>query len=213
MRRHARPAHLTLAAIAALTLGAAVACGSSPANSAAPSASPQSPAAAASGPASGTSSASSTPVSAADCDTRPWRAAPVTVSHHVTVPPVPVIKAVRSATHPECGYDRLVLDFTGPVPGYTIKYVSQVIADPSGKTIKVPGQRYLLITLRPAQAHTGAGTSTVSRQVQGLSSSGLAGWALAGDFEGVASLAVGLHASTTIRVGELPGRLYIDVKD
>jgi hypothetical protein len=128
------------------------------------------------------------------------------------VPPVPVITAVRTAQHPECGYDRLVLDITGPVPGYTIKYVSQVTADPSGKSITVPGRRYLLLTLRQAQAHTGAGAATIPGRALVPSPVMLAGWALAGDFEGVVTVAIGLHAATSIRVGELPGRLYIDVR-
>jgi hypothetical protein len=128
------------------------------------------------------------------------------------VPPIPVITAVRTARHPECGYDRLVLDITGSVPGYTIRYVSQVTADPSGHAITVPGRRHLLLTLRQAQAHTSTGAATISRQVQVLSSPMLSGWALAGDFEGVVTIAIGLHATTSIRVGELPGRLYIDVK-
>jgi hypothetical protein len=40
----------------------------------------------------------------------------------------------------------------------------------------------------------------------------LKGYALAGDFEGVLTLALGLQAPTSIRVGELPGRLYIDLR-
>ena len=40
----------------------------------------------------------------------------------------------------------------------------------------------------------------------------LNGYALAGDFEGVLTLAIGLQSMTSIRVGELPGRLYLDIK-
>jgi hypothetical protein len=149
---------------------------------------------------------------AAGCDTGTWQTAPLSVTHQVNVPPVPVIKAVRAATHPECGYDRLVLDITGAAPGYTVKYASRVTADPSGKTIAMPGRRYLLITLRPAQAHANSGSPTVPRNVQVLGYPVLAGWALAGDFEGVVTLAAGLRSVTSIRVGELPGRLYIDFK-
>ena len=41
----------------------------------------------------------------------------------------------------------------------------------------------------------------------------LAGWALAGDFEGYVTVAVGLNAEAMVRVGELADRLYIDVKE
>jgi hypothetical protein len=130
----------------------------------------------------------------------------------VTVPPVPVITAVRAAAHPECGYDRLVLDITGPNPGYTIKYVTLVTADPSGQAITVPGRQYLLITLRPAQAHADSGSPAISQRVQELGYPVLAGSALAGDFEGTVTLAAGLQQAASIRVGELPGHLYIDFK-
>ena len=208
MRRHGRKSLLAAAAMVAVTLAATSCATSRPPGSAAPAASPT-PAAPAV-PASGASSGpAATPAS---CDTGGWSSAPVTVTRQVAVPPVPVITAVRTAQHPECGYDRLVLDITGPVPGYTIRYVSQVTADPSGKPITVPGRRYLLLTLRQAQAHTGAGAATIARRAQVLSPAMLAGWALAGDFEGVVTVAIGLHTATSIRVGELPGRLYIDVK-
>jgi hypothetical protein len=110
------------------------------------------------------------------------------------------------------GYDRLVLDLTGPVPGYTVRYVPHVTADPSGKTIALPGRSYLLIILRPAQAHTDSGLPTITGGVRVLGDAMLKGYALAGDFEGVLTLALGLQSMTSIRVGESPGRLYIDLK-
>ena len=126
---------------------------------------------------------------------------------------MPVITAIRTARHAECGYDRLVLDITGPVPGYTIRYVTRVTTDSSGTTISVPGHRYLLITLRPALAHTTSGAPTISRQIQVSGYPVLAGWALAGDFEGVVTLAVGLQHAASIRVGEVSGRLYLDIRE
>jgi len=58
------------------------------------------------------------------------------------------------------------LRITGPVPGYSIKYATHVTADPSGRTITVPGRSYLLITLRPAQAHTDSGSAKTARLTQ-----------------------------------------------
>jgi len=149
---------------------------------------------------------------AANCDSGAWRSAPVSVSHVVTVPAVPVVTAVRTAAHPECGYDRLVLDVTGPVPSYDIRYVTQVIADPSGMPIALSGHRYLLMTLHPAQAHTNSGASTIIRPEQTLGYPVLKSYAVAGDFEGVFTVALGLGGAASIRVGELPGHLYIDVR-
>ena len=163
-------------------------------------------------PAASLATASPGSSAAANCDSGAWRSAPVSVSHAVTGPAVPVVTAVRAAAHPECGYDRLVLDVTGPVPSYDIRYVTQVIADPSGKPITLSGHRYLLMTLHPAQAHTDSGAATIIRPAQTLGYPLLKSYAVAGDFEGVFTVALGLGDTTSIRVGELPGHLYIDVK-
>ena len=39
----------------------------------------------------------------------------------------------------------------------------------------------------------------------------LKGYAVIGDFEGHVSVAIGLAKSVQVRVGELSGRLYVDV--
>jgi hypothetical protein len=152
------------------------------------------------------------PATGAACATGAWHSAPLNVTREVATPPMPRVAAVRTATHPECGYDRFVLTFAGPVPSYYIRHVTQVIADPSGKPVNLPGRSYLLITLRPAQAHTDSGTTTITRRVQALGYPMLTGYALEGDFEGVINLALGLHSTASFRAGELPGRLYVDVK-
>ena len=148
----------------------------------------------------------------ASCDTDPWRSAPVTVSHTVPVPPVPVVTAITAAAHAECGYDRLVVSLSGKMPSYTIRYVSRVIADPSGRVVRLPGSKYLVITLRPGQAHQNDGTPTLSSVVAAPGFPRLVSYTLAGDSEGVVSVAVGLTGTARIRVGELPGRLYVDFR-
>jgi hypothetical protein len=153
------------------------------------------------------------PGAASSCGGQSWRSAPITVTHRLAVPPVPVIKAVRVAQHPECGYDRVVLDVGGPVPDYSLRYVAAVVGDASGREITIPGERYLLITLRPAQAHSEAGVPTVVTGVHNPAYPALASWVLTGDGEGVVRIALGLAAPTSIRTGELPGRIYIDVKE
>jgi hypothetical protein len=71
-----------------------------------------------------------------------WSTGPVTVAHTPAVPPVPVVTGIRYAGHPQDGYDRIVLDIQGSgLPGYSVRYVPQVLADGSGKPIPVPGKR------------------------------------------------------------------------
>ena len=77
---------------------------------------------------------------------------------------------------------------------------------------ELPGQRYLLITLQPAQAHDSSDRSTVTRLAPALGYPVLKGYALVGDFEGVFTLALGLGGPASIRMGELPGHWYIDVR-
>jgi hypothetical protein len=211
-----RPVPLALTVITALALAAVSGCGTSGAPGAPATATASSaPATGSAAPPVTATPASGGPsgTSAAQCGTGPWRSAPMTVTHQVAVPPVPVITAVRAAAHPECGYDRLVLDITGPVPGYAIRYADHVTADPSCTAVMVPGHRYLLITLKPAEAHTGSGAPSIPRQPQATGYPALAGWVLAGDFEGVVTVAIGLQHSAAIRVGELPGHLYIDIQN
>jgi len=209
MRTGARPRirFLLLITLALATPAGAAACGS--ASPAGPAAS-GSPAATSAAPGSATVSPG-TPA-AAGCDTGPWLTAPVTATGYAAVPPVPVVLAVRTAAHSSCGYDRLVVDVSGALPGYSLRYVSAVVADPSGRTITLPGQRYLLIVLKTAQAHTSAGAVTLSRQIHLLRYPALTSWVLAGDFEGVVRLAVGLSGPRPVRVSELPGRIVVDFR-
>jgi hypothetical protein len=139
-----------------------------------------------------------------------WSSGPVTVTHTPAVPPVPVVTGIRFAGHPQEGYDRIVFDIQGGLPGYTARYVPQVRADGSDKPVPVPGERFLLVVLNPAQAHTESGTATVT----GIHNAGLPmlkAYAIAGDFEGHVSIALGLNATAGYRIGELPGRIYVDV--
>lgn len=149
---------------------------------------------------------------AAACPAGHFHKPPITVTRNFRVPPTPVVKAVRTAKHPRCRFDRIVFDITVRNPGYSIRFVKHVVADASGKTIKLPGKRFLLITLRPAQAHRSSGASTLPTKVQVLRFPMLRSWVLAGDFEGVVSIGVGLRAKTSVRVGELHHRLFIDFK-
>lgn len=205
MRAPSASPHLIRAALAALVVGLVAAC-----SQAAPAAAPSHPAGSAGVPAATNPPAST---AAAGCDNDPWGVVPVSVSHNVPVPPVPVVTSIRAAAHADCGYDRLVLALSGKMPSYTIRYVSRVVADPSGKALSLPGSKFLLITLRPTQAHSDSGTATVPGGVVASGFPTLLGYTMAGDSEGVVTVAVGLSGATGIRVGELPGRLFVDFKN
>jgi len=77
--------------------------------------------------------------------------------------------------------------------------------------VQVPGRRWLLISFRPAQAHDESGNPTVTPRLVELGYPMLRGYAVVGDFEAVLSVALGLDDVVGYRVGELPGRIYLDV--
>ncbi|MDQ2707046.1 MAG: hypothetical protein M3Z25_05180 [Actinomycetota bacterium] len=114
------------------------------------------------------------------------------------------------------GYDRLVLEFTDQVPGYTVGYRPlPVRADASGAEIPLPGATTaVVVTLHPASGHredTGAPTYTGPATVAAGTAQVTQAQA-AGDFEAVLNWVVGLRAKTPFRVTVLggPPRLVID---
>ncbi|OBF20027.1 hypothetical protein A5727_09690 [Mycobacterium sp. ACS4331] len=124
--------------------------------------------------------------------------------------------AVRLARHD--GYDRLVLEFTDRVPGYTVGYRPlPAYADASGEEIPLPGANaQLQVTLTPATAagwtdgpvtYSGPPTVTADTTVVTAAKS-------AGDFEAVLTWVVGMRAQVPFRVDVLggPPRLVVDVQ-
>jgi len=123
------------------------------------------------------------------------------------------VRAVRAGKH-GC-FDRLVIDMSGGKrPPFSARYVKRIVADPSGKVLKVRGNAKILITVRgPAGSHyrpNAVNLADVSgfktfRQVRG-----------AGSFERVTSIGLGVRAKLPFRVFELGSsesgwRIVIDV--
>jgi hypothetical protein len=127
------------------------------------------------------------------------------------MPPVPVVTAIRMGTHPDCGYDRIVFNLRGRVPGYEIKYVPKSAVGHAARTVAGRGDRYLLITLHPAQSHRQSGASTISPTSDGVSFPVLRGYSVTSDFEGVLCIVVIVAKAAAFRVGRLSRRLYVDV--
>ena len=104
-------------------------------------------------------------------------------------------------------YDRFVLRVgSGGKPGYDVRYVSQIIADPSGNPVSLQGTKRLRVIVHDATAHTLPSTLTPG-------CSNLRQAKKAGDFEGVVSYGLGLRRKTGFRVFRLTGptRIVIDV--
>ncbi len=137
-----------------------------------------------------------------------------------TDPAMSQAKVVSIRTGQHYCFDRLVIDLNGPVAGYTVRYVPQVVQDGSGLPVPLRGQAFIQVTVN-APAYDDKGNATYNpadknelSNVAGYQTFRQVAWA--GSFEGYSSLGLGVRARLPFRVFVLPGpdagsRLVIDV--
>jgi hypothetical protein len=124
---------------------------------------------------------------------------------------------VRSGRH-TC-FDRLVVDLKGKAPGYTVRYVPQVVADGSGKVIPTRGGARLQVTVNaPSYTPSGAVSYAPRNKSEVVNVSGYTTFrqvVWAGSFEGYSSLGIGVRARLPFRVFTVQdattSRVVIDV--
>jgi hypothetical protein len=124
-----------------------------------------------------------------------------------------VLSQITAAHHP--GYDRLVFTFKGGVPStHTVRYVSQVIGDASGKPVSVAGSAQLLVRFTPANGHNDGGRVTYGAASRTFALPGIIQVVAAGDFESVLSFGVGVARAEPVHVFTLtnPSRVVIDLR-
>lgn len=113
------------------------------------------------------------------------------------------------------GFDRIVLAFDGPAPICTARYVDQVFADGSGDPIALAGNAFLRVALQGASTYDDDGhrgfTGVGDTDTAALSN--VEDVAMAGDFEAVLSIGIGLARRTDFEVFSLsdPTRVVIDI--
>lgn len=123
----------------------------------------------------------------------------------------PRITNIRYATHP--GFDRVVIDVSGRIPGYTTGYARTHHYDGSGEPVPIRGG--LWISMFPAYAHRLDGSSTyVGPSIARPGFRTLKAVAFTGDFEGYVSFAFGLSYRAPYRILRLhdPQRIVIDFR-
>ena len=124
---------------------------------------------------------------------------------------VPRLIGITAGHHP--GYDRVVFRFSGPVPARrNVRYVTPLIADPSGRPIAVAGRAIIEVSLSLAEAHTGTGAGSAPDRIAfALPNVMIA--VRTGDFESVVSYGIGLAARESFHVFTLtkPSRVVVDV--
>ncbi len=118
---------------------------------------------------------------------------------------------ISTSHHP--GFDRVVLELDGPLPGHRVRYVDRLVADGSGLPVRIAGRAVLRVVLSPAQAHDAGGGPTVPRRTAYALPNVLT-TVRAGDFEGVTTYGIGLAKRTRFDVStrQDPSRIVIDVR-
>lgn len=128
------------------------------------------------------------------------------------------VTAVRTGQQP-C-FDRLVIDVSGKVPGYSVQYVPVVTQDPSGFPIPVLGDADLQVMVTaPSYDQQGNPTYLPAAKAELSNVSGYQTFrqvVYAGSFEGTTSIGLGVRARLPFRVFALDGpdggsRLVVDV--
>jgi hypothetical protein len=134
----------------------------------------------------------------------------VKVQHTVGVPPI--VTGARFAEHG--GFDRVVIDLKGDLPGYTAKWVSELVQDGSGDPIDARGGAYLHLSMNPATAHSEAGEPTwTGGPIFQADLGNVQNVVKTGDFEAVVGVGIVLDHKAAFRVLEqkAPNRLVIDI--
>ena len=130
-----------------------------------------------------------------------------------TPPPISTLVAIRAAHHPEAArrYDRVVFEFSGPVPLLRIEYVPELIGDGSGVPVLIAGRAILLAQLTPTYAHDDKGQASAPARMK-LKLPLVKEIVCSGDFEAVVTYGIGLgrKADTRILTMNKPDRLVID---
>lgn len=124
----------------------------------------------------------------------------------------PTVTGARFGKHK--GFDRVVIDLKGDLPGYTARWVPKLVQDGSGDPVDVKGGAYLQLTITPAVAHTEAGKPTwTGGPIFQTKLGNIRNVVKMGDFEGVVSVGVVLGRKAPFRVLEQknPYRLVVDI--
>jgi hypothetical protein len=127
-------------------------------------------------------------------------------------PRTPTLVAVN-ASHSN-GLDRVVFRFRGPLPQVRTGYVDRLIADGSGRPVRVAGRAILQVRFEPARAHTESGAATNAPRRRAFNLPNVVTAVRSGDFEGVTTYGIGLarRASYTVTTLRNPSRVVVSIK-
>ena len=126
---------------------------------------------------------------------------------------IPVLTGIRTGVHPT--FDRIVLDFAGPRPQVSFRFVDALTRDGSGEVEWLTGAAFAEVHVTPAQAHDDSGhpSRPGAQKFRTRDLVNVMAFAVTGDYEGVLSVGVGMRKQTWLNVFTLgnPTRVVIDV--
>ena len=128
-------------------------------------------------------------------------------------PDIPVLTGIRTAAHP--AFDRIVLDFSGPRPQVSSRFVDKLVRDGSGEPEELPGAAFAEVGMTPAQAHDFAGNSSYPgpRKFRTANLNNVTAVAITGDYEAHLLVGIGMRKQTWVNAFTLdaPTRVVIDI--
>ncbi|TLM72627.1 hypothetical protein [Pseudarthrobacter sp. NamB4] len=141
-------------------------------------------------------------------------------SQDKTAPEMSSASVANVRTGQQSCFDRMVVDLSGPVKGYTVRYVPEIIQDGTGFRIPVYGKARLQVVVN-APSYDSHGNVTYNPAAK-AELSNVAGYqtfrqvVYANSFEGSTSIGLGVRARLPFRVFTLDGpgsgsRLIVDV--
>lgn len=131
-----------------------------------------------------------------------------------TAPAFSQLTNIRTGRHTT--YDRVVLDFRGPVPSsFRDQWVGQLLTDASDKPVSLRGNKFLSVAMHDASGFdlSGRPAYTGPRTFRTFALRNIEAVAITGDFEHVLSIGIGVRHASWVHVFTLtrPSRLVIDI--
>jgi hypothetical protein len=113
------------------------------------------------------------------------------------------------------GFDRIVFEFRGELPGYHIEYIDKPVRScGSGDVVPLAGDAWLQVRFEPANAHTDDGKPTLAFREIAAKMPTVLELKSTCDFEAQVEWVAGVSSPRRYRVLELtsPTRLVVDIK-
>lgn len=126
---------------------------------------------------------------------------------------VSLLVSVRAARHE--GFDRVVWELEGDMPGVHVEYVDEPVrACGSGEPVPLPGDAWLEVRMSPANAHTEVGRATIAERRRATGLPVVLEIVQTCDFEAVVSWVLAARSPEPFRLTRLddPSRLAVDVR-